>query len=743
MIVGVLADVSGSMKEVLQKSITTPENETISRAHCIIRTLINISKDESAFKSDLKIFAIVFGLLLQNYEPDSKNKRENCDLLSLMEYFKNRKSKTTNEFKFLKQKLELLQNEILTGSSANNIRQNCNNFIRSGGGLICDNFHIEGHEPLLWLLNIHGAPYAECYIRRQTDRVKAGTLFEIFCEDRELSEKVVKILPYQCKYKVLNDSAERGTSMLTSKSTLIGQFVNYFVQYEERESNAVEKYEMDALNVFGKKLVDKATPPKLWTMEQLSTQIKVLFQTYDNADHNVREIECSRHKIDSLLKWLEPFIYGDTPMRKALEDAISLYPQENFNQKALLIISDGDSRDGDPEPLSKILKDDYKVTIFCCFLTSENILTPRKLYDSLEGTNWTKHEKTMFEMSSKVPTTSSGMCLLLRQGWQLPESGEAKLFIQANHPEVIDEFSKLVLKIFDSTDVLLDIIGTVHLDWYINQTNQNCQPPDQDEETCYANAVATVFHLAMHRIVGREGGYPDFMDIREKLIKKYGVKSANTKRVLLEQCPSYRLYFNKGYKDNLVTERDARLALTQKRPLVARFRLTATQWKNFKNFFSKNGNPQGILTKSAIGAKILNEKTSGHAVVLIRCDANCLTFMNSWGTDWGNSGFFSIKDSDVLNGVEYFDVDWKNNLTTKEKEALANYKRDLLARNGKIVSNIPLDLHRVPFICPICNKESNVFEFSGHINEAKCPKCNNNFKPTLSQLMQSLYICPR
>ena len=38
----------------------------------------------------------------------------------------------------------------------------------------------------------------------------------------------------------------------------------------------------------------------------------------------------------------------------------------------------------------------------------------------------------------------------------------------------------------------------------------------------------------------------------------------------------------------------------------------------------------------------------GHAVVLVRCEPNCLMFMNSWGQKWGDRGFFCIKNAKVL-----------------------------------------------------------------------------------------------
>ena len=49
-------------------------------------------------------------------------------------------------------------------------------------------------------------------------------------------------------------------------------------------------------------------------------------------------------------------------------------------------------------------------------------------------------------------------------------------------------------------------------------------------KTCYANVIAAVLHLAMHRIVGREGGHPKFKEIHQRLIDDRGTEGADTKK---------------------------------------------------------------------------------------------------------------------------------------------------------------------------------------------------------------------
>ncbi|KAK2756629.1 hypothetical protein CKAH01_17137 [Colletotrichum kahawae] len=68
----------------------------------------------------------------------------------------------------------------------------------------------------------------------------------------------------------------------------------------------------------------------------------------------------------------------------------------------------------------------------------------------------------------------------------------------------------------------------------------------------------------------------------------------------------------------------------------------------------------------------------GHAVVLTDYSPNSLTFLNSWGAQWGNDGSFSVEDHTVLEldgpskkyPVQFYDVYWlESDLATTERQA--------------------------------------------------------------------------
>ena len=64
-----------------------------------------------------------------------------------------------------------------------------------------------------------------------------------------------------------------------------------------------------------------------------------------------------------------------------------------------------------------------------------------------------------------------------------------------------------------------------------------------------------------------------------------------------------------------------------------------------------------------------DEDGGGHAVVITKYNKDCFTVLNSWGDQWGDNGFFKIKDFTVFPKFRCFDVFFTlNDLTDYEKE---------------------------------------------------------------------------
>lgn len=133
----------------------------------------------------------------------------------------------------------------------------------------------------------------------------------------------------------------------------------------------------------------------------------------------------------------------------------------------------------------------------------------------------------------------------------------------------------------DTSDTSEDDTTTTTYRRHANQQNREFTPKEQDGETCYANAIAATYHLAMSRIIGRRNGIPDFDTIRKDLTDQFGNHGAVTANVLTQTVSKYRLHFK------TVTEDEARKAVVEGRPVVATFRLDGKQWSNFSRFYEE------------------------------------------------------------------------------------------------------------------------------------------------------------
>jgi len=224
----------------------------------------------------------------------------------------------------------------------------------------------------------------------------------------------------------------------------------------------------------------------------------------------------------------------------------------------------------------------------------------------------------------------------------------------------------------DKTPILCDLLShpmTNVLKVYINQDEFRFDAPNQTGGTCYANATATTLHLAMHRIIGRVGGYPEFKDLRKQIIGMYGKNGANLNKVLMEICPKYRLNVREVNLSNAIS------AVQCNRPVVASFHLNGTKWDAFSYFYKKN--PRGVLTKEDLNKQIgpLRPEESGHAVVLLGLKSHYLMFMNSWGESWGDKGYFRVSLKGNILNCKFYDVYWTlNDLKRSEIQAYEHFK---------------------------------------------------------------------
>lgn len=452
----------------------------------------------------------------------------------------------------------------------------------------------------------------------------------------------------------------------------------------------------------------------------------------------IDEKELTTKRSRELLEYVEPFIYGKTPLYKSLDMATELFQNSISKSKQLFVLSDGKPTDGSNENTRKISQLDSKlrearVKVVSCFITKSTDIEPKRLYDEVQD-NWKPGARFLFLLSSKWPTQHLPRAILVKRGWSIDIANNAtKLFMQVNHPDNLREACSLAENAVCCPEALSELLVSVDLDIYINQETRGFEARNQKGGTCYANASAAVLHLAMKRILGRVGGYPDFDALRKEMIQSFGNEGAHIGEVLQNMCPKYRLRFHELVGKNAKEEtQKAKEAIVGKRPVLATFWLAdpctcctnkTSEWDGFSNFYTKN--PDGILTENEldISKRCPEAPVVGHAVVLTSYNNKCLTLMNSWGSTWGYMGFFRVKNAEVLQ-LKFVDVFWTENYLTPEE-------RDYYKKHGseiacKLMSSLK-GLQKAKYTCPKCNKPSLVTEFTGTLSEVKCPECKRTF----------------
>ncbi|KAJ3125034.1 hypothetical protein HK098_000640 [Nowakowskiella sp. JEL0407] len=265
-------------------------------------------------------------------------------------------------------------------------------------------------------------------------------------------------------------------------------------------------------------------------------------------------------------------------------------------------------------------------------------------------------------------------------------------------------------EILDS-EYLLDVVGRLTLEAYVGNEITKTLPLRQQGATCYAHAVATVIHFVSKRIAGRE--VPKFTELRDIIIElgAFGMKGSPLEPVIKSACEIYRLRYRR------ITRVEAWKAAYQRRPVVTGFFLRQSQWDKFNRFFMDDKTKRSVIdiTDVAFNRDEKNPLVTGHAAVLISADPRgYYYFMNSWGPEWGDNGYFRVKEMNVFNDHEFFEIYFEDqDLTDDEREMFKvkglmtiqdlqtsneNYRRKLsevepqLTRQTEIIENQNKDM---------------------------------------------------
>ena len=447
--------------------------------------------------------------------------------------------------------------------------------------------------------------------------------------------------------------------------------------------------------------------------------------------------ELSKERSRELLRRIEPYIYGGTPLYESIQRATVLMRtnEVSCHKKVLFVLSDGEPRDGAIDDLVKRNEavsnlTDAEVNVVGCFVTDSTTIKPRRLYSEMKP-EWQEGAQFLFSLSSILTTQSIPRTMFVKRDWSIEvKNNETRLFLQVNHPDHLRDACDLARDVVCSQEVLSDLLADVDLDVYINQSVRDYEAQEKQEgHTCYAHASATVLHLTMKRIYGGHYGtrwyffqqpIPTFKELKDEMIGKFGKEAYSITKALDEMCKNYHLRYKR------VDVKGAMEAVASSRPVIATFKLTRKEWDRFKEFFITNG--KGILTKKEIDitARPSNPKRFGHAVVLTSFNSEYLRLLDSRGSDWADSGFIKVQNADVL-GFKFYDVYWEiEDLNEKEKTSF----KELGSKRAKWLMETLPSLQRDDYTvkCPICRVDSPVKDFTGNLLQAKCPKCKKAFE---------------
>ena len=571
--------------------------------------------------------------------------------------------------------------------------------------------HIGAITTAVDILKAKGAPFVDIWapvnkMMKVISLNEAKAILQWLHEDENLAIKVAtKILPSPCR--------DRMVSTMRQSAVYAGKFLTFGLAKNFIDDNTTASIE-DILKVKADIMKERIVKVEAFSVKSLRDAAIVLKGAVGIQPNQ----HLSQERLEEIMEGIDSFVYGLTPLIRALNQAKRIFSTHRYKelQKVLFVLSDGDPTDGSNAPTYQLEK--LGVKTICCYITQNHIINPKQLFGAKRD-YWDKPVEFMFNLSSEIETALLPRTIFVKRGWEVETTNNrTKLFAQVNHPALLNEIADFVQNVLTSQDSLSDVLSSVSLDLYINHTKQDFEAPLQIGGTCYANAAAAVLHLSMHRIFGRDGGYPKFDELKKKMIKMYGKEGANTKEVLERICPLYRLHVSE------VHLKGALCAIASKRPVVATFQLTGRQWDSFSIFFCQN--PSGILTEEELSKhyNVRNpSKPGGHAVVLTSYSIKSLVFMNSWGCKWGDRGFFRVASSKVLN-CKFNDVYWTlEDLSAAEKAA---YGRSSQVIASKLIDHFQ-SLQTANITCPKCNRNSRVLDFSGTFDNVICPKCQDVF----------------
>ncbi|KAE8155274.1 hypothetical protein BDV25DRAFT_146415 [Aspergillus avenaceus] len=460
--------------------------------------------------------------------------------------------------------------------------------------------------------------------------------------------------------------------------------------------------------------------PKEWLLDSASLNPRPV----SNVLNVLQRLQVYRKEMKAIIfKYaMRQCMYGDTPMNDALERSLEVFQKHpDAGQRVLILVSNGNPTDGDPLPIARRLWEN-DVKLASVYLTSDKRVPRRHLYDR-EDSSWSQGQRTLFRLASKVPLAMHPVSMLSSNGWQIPSSGECALYATVCSTDLMDKLHSLLLSASPRPA----------------KSSRFCRKPmDQGcNKTCYAHATAAGVHLAFARHSGRRASFPSAKEILEKVLEEFPPDVGQTIENVLKKISEWYHPFQARQVD----VEKARQAVLQRRPVIATFCLSRSGWRTFRNFFKDPKTRDKVLTSAHMAPHRKTDATSWHVVVMTDCGRQSMTFLNSWGKNWGDNGSFSIEDHTVL-GVDsrpemrYYEIFWLEGALSEDQRQVYYARTEKLLRShaARHPSILELEVQ-----CPLCQHISRIADFTGTVRQIACPHCQGSFAPELYYFLKALY----
>lgn len=518
-------------------------------------------------------------------------------------------------------------------------------------------------------------------------------------------------------------------------NSTINYTINHNINYVDNRVKTTEKEEtikaiensfVKCIQIITKKILNKYNEEKKEEYEIIKGQ--EIIRLIEEIE---KKIIPPKNKKINIIDIFENIIYGNTPLYTSCIKAFSILEKNYNNDKFLLIISDGLLNDiQDLEKSKNDIKqkiEQLHVTVICIYLNCSNVYNEKRFYNDIQP-NFDEGAQFLFNISSKIDYHNNILKFFIKNNWKVPPNGICNLFIEINNSKdlnlFIDLLNKSLEKYNDPLDEINTIIGDAFLDRLVYE-NYKFDAKDQDKKPeCWAYAISTSIYLSSIRVFGRK--IKSFDNIKKEVIKIKNDKYPNivVKKSNFEEIVS-TIVSNFSLKAKKIEPDEARISIMKGRQCLCYFWLFKEEMNNLNMFFLDKKNKKKIITRKKIMS--INNKNNknivpkGHVVVLISIEENCLKILNSYGKDYGDNGYFRIKDHKSLRDMQFIEIYWKKSDLTEKEIYLYNYNylsfiKEASNYLSKPNSDIKNDLEQ-KVECPICKKQLNLNNFELIFNQ--------------------------